>query len=181
MLSFYMISLSPLPTVCLLWACSYLISSLHIQEHGRERRNTGRTSVEISISKSSLLPKAANNKVPTVKVIQHYPKPPLSVSSTMPQKPQLMSLQWKLPAPIRLDLTPYNSSGRPKTRHSSTPPFQTPSLSPPYFHHVIQLSLPCFRVFCQELLTIDDLSQKLQSSLKNHQKPPRLVWISSDL
>ena len=75
-----MISLHP-PLVCLLSACSDLISSLQRQGQARQRRNTRDTSVEIAISKSSPPPKSTNNKVPTAKGGQHYPKIHLSASS----------------------------------------------------------------------------------------------------
>ena len=53
--------LSPPPyLVCLLCACSDLISSLHRQWYARERRKTRGVSVGIAIAKSSTLPKAAN-------------------------------------------------------------------------------------------------------------------------
>ena len=67
--------------VCLLCACSDLISSLHRQGQARERRKTRGTSVGIAIANSSPPPKAANTKVPTAKGSQHYPKSHLSVSS----------------------------------------------------------------------------------------------------
>ena len=71
----------PPPLVCLLCACSDLISSLHRQGKFRERINTRGTSVVIVIAKSFPPPKADNTKVPTGKGIQHYPKIHLSVSS----------------------------------------------------------------------------------------------------
>ena len=56
--------------------------------------------------------------------------PPVSLISPLPlQKPPESSPRWNLPAPIRMDLTPHNSSGRPKTPHSYYPPLQPPYLS----------------------------------------------------
>ena len=55
----------PPPLVCLLCACSDLISSLYRQGKSIERRKKRGTSVLISIAKIYPLPKAANTKVPT--------------------------------------------------------------------------------------------------------------------
>ena len=67
----------------------------------------------------------------TAKGSQHYPNnPPVRLISPLPvQKPPERSPQWKLPAPIWMDLPPQNSSGRPKTSHIYSPPFQHPYLS----------------------------------------------------
>ena len=87
----YMLSLHP-PLVCLLCACSDLISSQHRQGQDRERRNTRGTSVVIAIAKSSPPPKAANNKAPIAKGSQHYPKTYLSVSFIHPRVAETSSL-----------------------------------------------------------------------------------------
>ena len=76
----YMLSLHP-PLVCLLCACSDLISSQHRQGQDRDRRNTRGKNVGIAIPKSSPPPKASNSKVPTSKGSQKYPKTHLTVSS----------------------------------------------------------------------------------------------------
>ena len=69
------------PVVRLLCAYSDLTSSLHRQEKARERKKTRGISIGIAIAKSSPPPKSANNKLPTAKVSQHYPKSHLSVLS----------------------------------------------------------------------------------------------------
>ena len=45
----------------------------------------------------------------------------------------------------------------PKIDTFNPPPFQPPSLSPTYFHHIRQKYLLCFHGCCQELFTIVDL------------------------
>ena len=87
----YMLSLH-LPLVCLLCACSDLISSQHRQGKDRERINTRGTSVGIAIAKIPPTPKAANTKVPIAKGSQHYSKSHLSVSSLHPRSTETSSL-----------------------------------------------------------------------------------------
>ena len=100
---------------------------------------------------------------------QHYPKIHLSNSSLHSCSRNLQKVsQWKPPAPIRLDPPPQNSSGRHKTPHSYSPPFQ-----PPSFHHVRQTYLLYFHGCCQELFNIEGLCLQIQRSLNNHQEPPR--------
>ena len=69
----------------------------------------------------------------------------------------------------RMDLTPQNSTGRPKTPQSQPPPFQPLSLSYSYFHHVRQKYLLYFHGFFQELFSTKGLRLQIQPSLKNHQ------------
>ena len=128
-----MLSLSPL-LVCLLYACSDLISSLHRQGQARERRKTRGISVGIEISKSYPTPKAANTQQPKAantipkSTCQHYPKIHLSVSSLhscSTETPRKVSTVEAV-CHIHMYLTPQNSSGRTKTPHSQPPHFKPP-------------------------------------------------------
>ena len=153
-----MLSLYP-PLVCLLCTCSDLISSLHRQGQARERRKTRGLNVEISIAKSSPPPKAANTQQPKAANI--------TPTSTC---------QYHLSTPAP------ETSGKVSTVKASCPqppPFQPPSLYTPSFHNVWWKSFPCFHGWCQEFFIIESLFLQIQSSLKNHQEPPRWVWIPS--
>ena len=62
MCSHFTCSLSPPPLVCLVCACSDLISSLHRQGQARDRIKTRGLSIGIAIAKSSPPPKAVNTQ-----------------------------------------------------------------------------------------------------------------------
>ena len=150
----------PPPLVCLLSACSDLISSLHRQGQARDKRKKRGLSVGIAIAKSSPPPKAANTQQP--KAANTIPEStcPSHLSAPAPENSvNVYTVEADCPQP---------------------PPFQPPSLSTPSFHHVILKScLLCFHGCCHELFNIEGLFLQIQSSLKNHPEPPRLVLFSS--
>ena len=183
--SHFTYSLSAPPLVFLLWACSDLILSFHIQGQARERINTICISVGIPIANISPLPKAANTQHPkeantmsNPHVSHIYPLPLhknlqkglhsgswLSLYGwtyhhrTSVEDPKFHTVN---PHPSNfhtycLYLPPQNISVRPKTPHIQPPPFQPPSLSPPYFHQVQQEYLLCFHGCCQELFNIEGM------------------------
>ena len=111
--------LPPTPLVCLLCACSDLISLFCIQGQSRERINTRGTSVKTAIAKSYPPPKATRTQTPTAKGSQQYPKIHLSVSSLYSHATETSRKvsQWNLPDPIMMYLPPQNNSGRLKNSH----------------------------------------------------------------
>ena len=140
--------------------CSnFTCSSLHRQGQARDGRKTRGLSVGIAIAKSSPPPKAANTQQP-------------KAANTIPESTCPSHLSTPAPETSIKFSTVEAACPQP-------PPFQPPSLSTPYFHHVWQKSLLCFHGCCQELFNIEGLFLQIQSSLKNHQEPPRWVLFSS--
>ena len=100
---------------------------MHRQGQVRERRKTIFISAGIAITKSSPPPKATNTQQP--KEAKTTPKATCQshLSTPAPETSRKVSTV-DMPAPIQMDLPPQNSSGRPKTPHSHSPPFQYPYL-----------------------------------------------------
>ena len=118
----------PPPLMCLLCACSDLISSLHRQGKAIDRIKTRVISVGIAIAKISPQPKGSNTQ--PRKAANTIQKSAWNlISPLLIQKHPERSPQWNLPAPICMDLPPQTISGRPKTPHSYYPPLQSPYLS----------------------------------------------------